>query len=153
MRRFFRWWVRLPAPWHWLAVFLWAATIYWLSSQSGEELPKVGFAIPHFDKFAHFVAYACGGALTALALWRSSLPWKRAIAGSIVLLALFGGSDEWHQLSIPGRTGGDVFDWLADLLGAVAGSVFIHLYARTDPAHTAGGPRRDPLPPQGTSGA
>ncbi|HWL50832.1 MAG TPA: VanZ family protein [Chthoniobacteraceae bacterium] len=153
MKRAFRRWVRLPAAWHWVVVLLWAATIYWLSSQSGDELPDVGFTIPHFDKFAHFVAYACGGALMALAFWRSSFSWKGAIIASIVLLALFGGSDEWHQLSTPGRTGGDVFDWLADLLGAVAGSVFIALYVRTDPAHAAGGPRRDPLPPEGTPGA
>ena len=48
-------------------------------------------------------------------------------------LALYGAADEYHQTFTPNRTGADVFDWLGDALGGLAG-VFVtrFIYARLD---------------------
>lgn len=45
---------------------------------------------------------------------------------AMALLAGFGAMDEAAQLLTPGRTGGDVYDWIADLLGAAAGALSTH---------------------------
>jgi VanZ family protein len=44
------------------------------------------------------------------------------VATPILLFALIGALDEYHQTFTPGRSGNDPFDWLADLLGAAAGT-------------------------------
>jgi VanZ family protein len=44
------------------------------------------------------------------------------IGAAILGMALIGFLDEWHQLSTPGRSGGDPWDWLADLLGGAVGA-------------------------------
>lgn len=105
----------------WLALFCWAVGVLWLSSLTPQELPDTGFLLS--DKVAHFIAYAVGGWLAATAL-RATRP--RAAAGwfmpAVLLIAAFGVLDEAVQTFTPGRTGGDVRDWIADVLGAVAGA-------------------------------
>ena len=116
----------------WVALFAWAATILWLSSLSPQQLPSAAFIAS--DKFNHFAAFAMGGWLAASAL-RVSWPGGTAtkIIAAIVLLALFGGADEASQLLTPGRSGGDIYDWIADFLGACAGALFSLLtHARLD---------------------
>jgi VanZ family protein len=69
------------------------------------------------DKLAHFGAYAVLGLLVARALPpRGRLPWLAFLLGS-----LYGASDEFHQHFVPGRSV-DVFDWVADSLGVIAGA-------------------------------
>ena len=50
-------------------------------------------------------------------------PSFRFIA-TVILLALIGALDEWHQTSTLGRQGGDPFDWLADVAGSTFGAAF-----------------------------
>lgn len=75
------------------------------------------------DKVLHFLAFAIGGAILVLAL-RESTRWsaKKVTAVAICALAVFGCVDEIHQLFTPGRTGGDLPDWIADFLGATVGA-------------------------------
>jgi VanZ family protein len=42
---------------------------------------------------------------------------------AIVVIAAFGAFDETWQTFTPGRTGGDLYDWIADFLGAIAGAL------------------------------
>ena len=42
---------------------------------------------------------------------------------AICLLAAFGASDELLQKFTPGRSGGDLYDWIADFLGAITGAL------------------------------
>ena len=42
---------------------------------------------------------------------------------AILLVAAFGAFDEAFQTFTPGRTGGDLYDWIADFLGAIAGAL------------------------------
>jgi VanZ family protein len=46
-----------------------------------------------------------------------------------------GGLDEWHQTFTPGRSGGDVWDWLADMTGGFIGA-FIALGVEKWMSHT-----------------
>ena len=80
--------------------------------------PPAGFSF--YD--VHVVAYAGLGALTARAtgggLRDVSL---RAVLAAIVISSLYGVSDEYHQVFVPGRTF-DLLDMLADAIGSVAGA-------------------------------
>lgn len=86
-----------------------------------------------WDKFAHFSAFAAGSALLTWAL-RVSTTWPplRIAWMTILALAIFGATDEWHQLYTPERSGADRYDWFADVLGATAAALATTylLYAR-----------------------
>lgn len=107
----------------WAALACWAGGILWLSSMTPKELPEAAFLFS--DKFNHFVAFAVGGWLAASALRLSGPPSPVAgkIIIAIVLVAAFGAFDEALQKFTPGRTGGDLYDWIADVLGAIAGAL------------------------------
>lgn len=107
----------------WLALLVWGASVLWLSSLTRQELPEAAFLLS--DKFNHFVAFAVGGWLAASAL-RISCRQGRAtgqILLAILLIAAFGAFDEMLQTYTPGRQGGDLYDWIADFLGAIAGAL------------------------------
>jgi VanZ family protein len=107
----------------WFALVCWACGILVLSSLTPQELPEVAFVF--WDKANHFLAYVLGGWVAASAL-RVSRPGIRIATGvilAVIVVAVFGALDELLQTFTPGRSGGDIFDWTADLLGAVAGAV------------------------------
>ena len=105
--------LRAPAP-------LIAAFIWFLSSQSVLPKPK---GILGFDKFQHLAAYAA--LALAAGLWPSLAFWSRRPLIALLLTALvssvYGVIDEVHQYFVPGRNC-NVWDWLADTLGAVLGA-------------------------------
>ena len=107
----------------WIALAGWAAVILSLSSMTRDELPPAAFLAG--DKFNHFIAFMLGGWLAASALRcsRPHFPAAGRILAAIVLLAAFGAFDEALQTYTPGRQGGDLYDWIADFLGAVAGAL------------------------------
>jgi VanZ family protein len=89
------------------------------AGSSLSKLPDVpgGFS----DRVAHACEYAVLGLVLARALggprWLSiTLP---PVVGAVVLAALYGVSDECHQLFVPGRQF-DVHDMIADAFGASA---------------------------------
>ena len=114
----------------WLAVLLWAATIFYLSSLSGPDIEKIGIHI--WDKAAHFLAFFSGAvALTCALRFSTGWTWLRIGLVGALAIAAYGASDEYHQLYTPHRSGGDILDWLADGLGGTLGSAFtILIYAR-----------------------
>ena len=106
----------------WGPPLAWAALIFWASSRqsTGVDLRD------GMDKFAHFGVYSVLGLLLALA--------ARSPAVVIALGALYGISDEVHQMFVPGRTA-ELADWFADVLGVLVG-LFVYRRAarRTVPA-------------------
>jgi VanZ family protein len=64
------------------------------------------------DKVAHFLVFG----LLATLLLRSPLSRGKAWL-AILIVSLFGITDEWHQSFVPGRSC-DVYDWISDTLGA-----------------------------------
>ena len=112
-----------PARILWVALLGWACGILWLSSLTPQQLPDAAFLVS--DKINHFIAFAIGGLLAASAL-RLSRP-QAAVAGQIVIavvmIAAFGALDETLQTLTPGRAGRDIYDWIADSLGALVGAL------------------------------
>lgn len=127
----------------WLAVLAWATTIYWFSSQSGAEIQEMNL-LDLWDKAAHFVAFAAGGVPMILALrWSFGWPSRKLLLVSALALSCYGAADEYHQLLTPGRSGADVSDWIADTLGAFAGSLAtLSIHARRQSPHRPA-PSRD----------
>lgn len=109
----------------WLLVAAWAVGVCALSAQPGGIGPGAPFGIPHFDKALHFTAYAVGAFLLdrALGLRFGRLRAGARLAVVVLALGLFAAMDEVHQTFVPGRSGIDPGDWVADLTGAVAGGI------------------------------
>ncbi len=124
----------------WLAVALWAGTIFFLSSLTGREVERI-LPFSFWDKAMHFSAYAAGGVVLAAALrWSFAWTWKKIIVLGTLALSLYGVSDEIHQMFTPFRSA-DVSDWIADTLGGFVGlKLFQFFHARLQPA-------RQPAPP------
>jgi VanZ family protein len=99
------------------------AAIWVLSSQSILPKPKGPFGI---DKIQHFIAYFVLAA--AAGLWFSPDRWQKRkwkpFFISTATAALYGIIDEVHQYFVPGRDC-NIWDWLADSIGAVFGGLAI----------------------------
>lgn len=102
---------------------MWACVILWLSTLSPNKLPDAAFVF--WDKVNHFAAFILGGwlATTALRTSKPGLGRARIAVQAVAIIALFGFVDEMLQTLTPGRTGGDILDWIADVAGALTGAL------------------------------
>ena len=92
-----------------VVAFLGIATELWASSMPGTS---VGIPVP-WDKVVHGSAFA----VLAFTLCLGAGRWRhRAFWAVPLFIALFAGSDEWHQSFVPGRSC-DIKDWIADMTG------------------------------------
>lgn len=109
-----------PILWRMLVV-VWAAVLWWLSSQS--TLPQPA-SFEGVDKLEHAAYFAAGGMCFLLGLRLAGLVTRTfdAVAVTVLFCAIVGGVDEWHQMHTPGRSGGDIADWLADSVGGIGGA-------------------------------
>ncbi|MDR2898141.1 MAG: VanZ family protein [Spirochaetaceae bacterium] len=103
-----------------LSTILIAAAIWLLSSQS--TLPQVK-GVFGFDKVQHMIAFAVLAGCAAL--WFSpkrlrERPFVTALIAALIACG-YGAADEIHQYFVPGRDC-NVWDWIADTIGAFAGS-------------------------------
>jgi VanZ family protein len=108
--------LRLPA-------LLVAGGIWFLSSQSILPQPK---GILGFDKIQHLIAYLVLAG--TIGPWISPEFWRTRRVLAFILVTIitsaYGVIDEIHQYFTPGRDC-NVWDWIADTLGAVLGSAAI----------------------------
>lgn len=127
----------------WIAVILWMALIFKLSSQtvvqsgklSGEVAninikaiekvkPNTKFNIQEFNhmvrKNAHFFIYLGLGILTINALKTSGITGIRCVVFTLLICVLYAASDEVHQIFVPGRAA-MVKDVFIDSTGAAVG--------------------------------
>lgn len=113
---------------HWifkcLLTIVYASFIYYESSQdtSSVHLPS------YSDKIIHFIVF---GLLCLMICWTLSSvtigsKWIYKIILAIGITSLYGASDELHQLFTPHRSV-EIFDWLADTLGAVTAGFLWHI--------------------------
>jgi VanZ family protein len=77
------------------------------------------------DKVAHAIYFTAGSAALYWALTLGSIDAKSLLAPTACLLAaaLVGWFDEWHQTFTPGRSGNDLGDWIADMIGGALGYI------------------------------
>ncbi len=106
------------ALWNWGPAVIWMAATFVVSHQSRVEIP---FGAP--DYIGHGVSYAVLGALLMRALAGGTLQGMRTglILPAVLIAAVYGVSDEFHQSFIPGRMA-SVSDIAADTIGAVVGA-------------------------------
>lgn len=123
----------------WVLVALWACFIFFMSANTDtglneglglfsrlfQELKAIQAQLlgPDADvvsSIAHFCEYTVLGVLLVNAL-RCHLPFGRACLIAIACASLYGASDEFHQLFVPGRMC-DPMDWLVDTAGASLGA-------------------------------
>ncbi|MEN6520096.1 MAG: VanZ family protein [Armatimonadota bacterium] len=108
-------------PLSWIPAVVCMAAIFVLSSMPTLPPPP---GIGGLDKLEHYIAYAVLSILVFIAsrkTWTGFGPCA-VMAVSVVITALYGMTDEFHQRFVPNRCC-DVFDWTADLLGAITGVV------------------------------
>jgi VanZ family protein len=113
----------LSTPMLWrVLTLIWFGVLWWLSSQS--FLPKPG-DFEGADKWEHITFFAIGGTcfLLGLRLAGRARSFGTALGLTLAFCALIGVVDEWHQLYTPGRSGGDVWDWTADVTGGLVGTL------------------------------
>jgi VanZ family protein len=126
-----------------LPPLLYAGLLFYLSAQTGLPSPEVA----GFDKMEHLAAYAVLGALVARALMAYGVARRRAAVLAVLIGALYGVSDEFHQSFVPTRSA-DWRDAVADLLGSSFGagvfSIFM-LGRRPQVPSDARTPSKDPL--------
>ena len=138
--------IRITALLAWSAFVIWAAAICYLSSLTSEDLKVMPSQLMAFDKLVHAIAFAVGGLFLGVALKQTTrLRGKWLVVAVIVGIGLFGAFDEIHQLSTPGRSGADFFDWVADMIGgSLAAFVYCYSYGRL---HSAGSSGTHPTTP------
>ena len=86
--------------------------------------------IPHLDKLKHFIFFSFGGGVFFLNYARNSKLLSLKSLALLIILVIIGALDEYHQSFIPGRSGNDIFDWLANCVGAVSGAILLHQLRR-----------------------
>ena len=115
---------------YWAPPLLYMALIFAISSMKQPPFPMPEFEWFTIDKLYHFIEYAILGGLIARAFLKakpSVVPSQLVWGLAAVLSILYGASDEWHQTFVPGRLA-TVADWVADVLGSIAGVLGAYLY-------------------------
>ncbi len=112
---------------------VYAGAIFALSSLplTGRE-PLLPF--PNGDKLLHFMEFSIFFFLS----WKA-IPVRRRVLCSLLITALYAGSDEIHQIFVATRTA-SLLDWFADFAGGAATAGLTILLVRT-PLFTAWGQR------------
>jgi len=100
--------------WIWAGIV--AGLIVFASGRSQVAAPN----IVDIDKFGHFLVFGLLATLVARNGFVPGCSWL-----PILMVSLFGITDEWHQSFTPGRSV-EVADWMADTAGA---ALAVTLYA------------------------
>lgn len=104
----------------WGALAAYSALVFCISSLPIDAIPSIGFTLN--DKLVHLKAYFGWGFICAWAL-RTTAPHFRPgmlVLGAALGGALYGLSDEIHQMFVPGRAA-ELGDLAADAAGATLG--------------------------------
>jgi hypothetical protein len=107
-------WFERAGYWRWALPVAWMGVIFALSAQS--QLPSLTPGAPDLQAIAgHLCSYAVLGLLWRFALAGAGV--RRASWWALLIVFLYGLSDEFHQSFVPNRTP-EIFDIEMDLLGA-----------------------------------
>ena len=110
MRRFFSLWV---------PVIIYAGIIFYLSSLSAKELPRVWIS----DKIVHLIEFSILGFLIIRAIDQvRMISLGKTLLFSTIIVLLYGFTDEIHQIFVSTREF-SLFDLLFDGIGGLLGSL------------------------------
>ena len=105
----------------WLPVLIWMGVIF--AGSSIGSLPRIGGratdSVAH--RVAHVIEFAALGALTLRAVSKDKRITKREMIITLIVVALYGASDEFHQRFTPGRSS-EGLSVLFDVAGGIAGA-------------------------------
>lgn len=105
-----------------------ALVVYWLVLFVSTHMPSGVIAQPRvWDKLLHFAAYGGLTFLLAFPVTMRSGPSLGAYVYLLVIAACYGAVDELGQILVPGRAA-DIWDWVADMVGAVAGLAIYRIF-------------------------
>lgn len=104
----------------------WMMLIFFLSSQTSLQTPSL---FPGADLLAHAVFYAVLGALLARSLVPQRVMTGKRVMLVTILVAVYGITDEYHQLFVPGRDASG-WDILADGLGGLLAAWMLFCWDR-----------------------
>ena len=130
----------------WLAVVLWLAFIFFMSSRDATQLSEgffeqvkqllatmlntlFGYHEDPVSPFCHFCEYAVLGGLLLNALRVHTQSLRTACLAGVAIASVYGITDEIHQLFVPGRFC-DPADWVVDTCGAALGVLVLYLAVR-----------------------
>lgn len=104
----------------WAPVVTYCLLIFTVSSQQDLSPPE----FPSSDKIAHVLEYGVLGLLWSRAAKRSCPHWtfRMVLLSTTLFTGLYGATDEWHQLYVPGRFS-DWRDAVADVCGGTIGGM------------------------------
>lgn len=120
----------------WTLLLAYSAFIFTLSS-GPVEMPGARF--PAQDKVLHVVAYG----IMAWLAWCAMHALRHPGWWAWLYAAGYGATDEWHQYFVPGRHC-DLWDWVADAIGAALAVVMLTALARR---HAQTVEKKGALPP------
>jgi VanZ family protein len=105
----------------WLPVLIWMGVIFIGSSIGG--LPRVGGKTTDglVHRAAHVIEFAVLGALALRAVSQDRPITKRELIRALIVIALYGASDEFHQRFTPGRSS-EGLSVLFDVAGGAIGA-------------------------------
>lgn len=131
LRRVHAWGVQHPKWYYIYPPSAWAVFIYVVSIIRVPEHQVIQplFAIPGYDKWAHFGIYALLSLLILRGWQREKMPPLDLHALVFALCVVFGGMIEVQQSLTPYRSF-ELMDLAADALGALTGQVVWHLLMR-----------------------
>ena len=116
----------IPVP-YLAATIAYCAFLYYLSSVSSFPVEP---PFEHFDKVVHFCLYSGLSAVVAVGLQHASHRYsvRMLIIIPVAFSALYGMTDEIHQLFVPSRNFA-IGDMIADAIGALAAAtLFLFFY-------------------------
>lgn len=114
--------MRMPYLRTWAPPLALMAVIYWFSAQ-----PDLGTGLGLIDLIARKLVHAFEYGLLCFLWWRALrtvLPFRRALAGAVVIAIAYAITDELHQTTVAGRNGSPV-DVLIDSLGAMLAAALL----------------------------
>ena len=117
---------------HWLPVILWMGVIF-VGSSIG-DVPRVGGRVTDglAHRVAHLIEYAILGGLLLRAMSKDRPVTKREAIITLIVVALYGASDEFHQRFTPGRSS-EGLSVLFDVAGGAIGAWVYRQWALRQP--------------------
>lgn len=109
--------MHMPFIKHWFPPAVFAAFIFYMSSQSNIDVPL----FPYADKIIHVGVYTVLGYLIARALTKAhQLKYWQVVLMTCLIAGFYGFSDEIHQTFVPTRSA-EIMDLASDFIGGLLG--------------------------------